>query len=245
MRLFNDDCFNVFEQIIKDNEKVDLILTDPPYGSHKCSFDIILPFDEMWSKINKIAKENTPIILFGTQPFTSLLISSNLKNFKYSLIWKKSKCGSPLTAKFRPMARHEDILIFEKKGKKTNYYPIMEKGDPYKRKWTENKVNNLGYGIKGVETENYGTRYPISILDFPQKWRRQDQIHSFQKPVELLEYLIKSYSKEGDLILDFTAGSFSSAIAAYNTKRSFIGIEKDKFIFDKAIERLKNLNINF
>jgi DNA modification methylase len=121
----------------------------------------------------------------------------------------------------------------------------MEKGDPYKRKWTENKVNNLGYGIKGVETENNGTRYPISILDFPQKWRRQDQIHSFQKPVELLEYLIKSYSKEGDLILDFTAGSFSSAIAAYNTKRSFIGIEKDKFIFDKAIERLKNLNINF
>lgn len=226
------------DQLINDNMKIDLILTDPPYGSHKCSFDIVLPFDEMWQRINLLSKPHTPILLFGTQPFSSLLISSNIKNFKYSLIWKKSKCGSPLTAKYRPMARHEDILVFEKTGKKTNYYPMMEKGEPYKRKWTENKANNLNYGIKGVQTDNKGTRYPISILDFPQKWRRQDQIHSFQKPVELLEYLINTYSKEGDTILDFTGGSFSSAIAAIKTNRKYIGIEKDEEIFDKGYKNI-------
>lgn len=175
----NNDCFITMDKLIDNNIKFDLILTDIPYGSHNCSFDIVLPFNEMWKRINLLSKKHTPIILFGTQPFSSLLISSNIKNFKYSLIWKKSKCGSPLTAKYRPMARHEDILIFEKNGDKTNYYPIMENGIPYQRKWTENKNNNLNYGIKGIQTNNLGTRYPISVLDFPQKWRRQIRcIHS-------------------------------------------------------------------
>lgn len=196
----------------------------------------------MWEQLNRIIKPNGAIALFGSEPFSSALRMSNIKNYKYDWVWRKSKCGSPLTAKYKPLTKHENISIFERKGKRVNYNPQMKEGEPYKRKYTTNKANNMKFGIKGAEADNKGTRHPDCILDFPQKWRRQDQLHPTQKPVPLLEYLIKTYTQENEVVLDFTAGSFSTAIACINTNRGFIGIEKDEEYFKIGEERIKNHN---
>ncbi len=240
IRLIQGDCLKIMDELIIQNIKVDAIITDPPYGTTKNKWDSIIPFEDMWLRINKLIKPNGAIVLFGSEPFSSALRMSNIKNYKYELIWKKSKCGSPLTAKYKPLTKHENISIFELKGRKIVYNPQMKVGEPYARKYTPNKVNNMQFGIKGVETNNIGTRHPDCILDFPQKWRRQDQIHPTQKPVELLEYLIKTYTNEGDLVLDFTAGSFTTAIACLNTKRDFIGIELDDTYFDIGTKRVES-----
>ena len=155
------------------------------------------------------------------------------------MVWKKSKCGSPLTAKYMPLKKHEMVLVF---GEPAAYYePQMSKGTPYKRKYTPNKVNNLGYGIQGVETDNKGTRHPTTVLDFPQKWRRQDQIHPTQKPVELIEFLVKSYCPEGGLVLDNCMGSGTTAVACINTNRKFIGFEIEEKYFKIANVRIIEL----
>ena len=194
----------------------------------------------MWEQLERIIKPNRAIVLFGSQPFTSVLISSNIKKFKYEWIWEKSKSGSAFTAKYRPVNKHENILVF---GKGTLLYnPILTEGTPYSRNHdvSECDINNHGIGFnrKVVKTENTGFRYPITVQKFQQKWRRQDQVHPTQKPVELMEYLIKTYSNEGDTILDFTSGSFTTGVAAVNTNRKFIGIEKDKIYFDIGINRI-------
>ena len=238
-KLYNGDCLEVMDNLIEQGVTVDAIITDPPYGTTACKWDSIIPFDEMWERINKLIKSNGAIVLFGSEPFSSALRMSNIKNYKYELIWKKSKCGSPLTAKYKPLTKHENISIFERKGKRITYNPQMKKGTPYKRKYTPYKVNNLQFGIKGVGMDNKGTRHPDCILDFPQKWRRQDQIHPTQKPVELMEYLIKSYTNENDIVLDFTMGSGTTGVACKNTNRGFIGIELDKGYFNIAMERIE------
>jgi site-specific DNA-methyltransferase (adenine-specific) len=135
------------------------------------------------------------------------------------------------------MKRHENILVFGKSA--SAYYPQMEKGKPYKRAYTPNKKNNMEYGIKGVSTDNKGTRYPISILDFAQQWRRQDQVHPTQKPVALLEYLIKTYTNEGETVLDNTMGSGSTMVACVNTNRKGIGIEMDEKYFEISKNRVE------
>ena len=137
-----------------------------------------------------------------------------------------------------PLKKHENILVF---GESAAYYePQMQKGKPYKRKYTPNKINNLGFGIKGVQTDNKGTRHPTTILDFPQKWRRQDQLHPTQKPVELMEFLVKSYCPENGTVLDFTMGSGSTGVACRNTNRNFIGIEIDENYYNIAKERIED-----
>jgi site-specific DNA-methyltransferase (adenine-specific) len=153
------------------------------------------------------------------------------------LIWQKSKCGSPLSAKFMPLKKHETILVFGDKA--SLYNPQMTLGTPYKRKYTPNKSNNMKYGINGAGANNEGTRFPSSVLSFPQKWRRQDQFHPTQKPVELLEYLIKIYTNEGMTVLDNTMGSGSTMVACVNTNRNGIGIELDENYYNIACERVK------
>lgn len=241
INLFNKDGLKVMDFLIEKNIKVDCIIVDPPYGKTACEWDKIIPFEKMWDRINKIIKPHGAIIVFGAEPFSSLLRVSNIKNYKYELIWKKSKCGSPLTAKYKPMTKHENISIFERNGKRVNYYPQMLPGTPYKRKYTENKKNSMKFGIKGVTTNNIGTRHPDCILDFPQKWRRQDQLHPTQKPVELIEWLLKSYTLEKDLVLDFTMGSGTTGVACLNLNRKFIGVELEKTFFEIAKERIENL----
>lgn len=237
IELYNDDCIVIMRQLIERGIKVDAIIADIPYGIHNNKFDTLIPFNEMWDCLIKLVKDKGNIVLFASGLFTYKLALSNEKLFRYELVWKKSKCGSPLTAKYMPLKKHENILVF---GKSAAYYePQMQIGTPYKRKYTPNKVNNLGFGIKGVQTDNKGTRHPTTILDFPQKWRRQDQLHPTQKPVELMEFLVKSYCPKNGIVLDFTMGSGSTGVACMNTERDFIGIEIDEKYFNIAKTRIK------
>ena len=241
VNLMKGDCLERMKEI--PDGSVDMVLTDPPYQTTQNKWDSIIPFDSMWEQLKRVVKPNGACVLFSAQPFTTNLIYSNMKCFKYSMVWKKSKCGSPLTAKYKPLTKHEDINVFSLHNKTLKYYPQMSEGKPYKRKFTENKVNNMGFGIKGVETDNKGTRHPTTILDYPQQWRRQDQVHPTQKPTELMEFLIKSFSMEGETVLDFTFGSGSTGVACVNTNRNFIGIEMDENYFNIAESRInKALN---
>ena len=238
IELYNDDCLVIMRQLIERGIKVDAIIADIPYGIHNNKFDTLIPFNEMWDCLIKLVKDKGNIVLFASGLFTYKLALSNEKLFRYELVWKKSKCGSPLTAKYMPLKKHENILVF---GKSAAYYePQMQIGTPYKRKYTPNKVNNLGFGIKGVQTDNKGTRHPTTILDFPQKWRRQDQLHPTQKPVELMEFLVKSYCPKNGIVLDFTMGSGSTGVACLNTNRRFVGIELDENYFNIAKERMES-----
>lgn len=234
--LYNGDCLELMWQI--PDKSVDCIISDLPFGSTSCSWDVVIPFEPLWEQYDRIVKPKGNVILFGAGLFAYKLALSNEKKFRYELIWKKSKCGSPFTAKYMPMKKHENILVF---GESASYYePQMEEGTPYHRNWTPNKVNNMKYGISGVSTNNKGTRYPTTILDFPQKWRRQDQLHPTQKPVELMEWLVKSYCPEGGIVLDNCMGSGSTGVACVNTGRKFIGIEKDEKYFNMSRNRIQN-----
>lgn len=236
IKLYNGDCLELMPQI--PDKSVDCIISDLPFGSTSCSWDVVIPFEPLWEQYDRIVKPKGNVILFGAGLFAYKLALSNEKKFRYELIWKKSKCGSPFTAKYMPMKKHENILVF---GESASYYePQMEEGTPYHRNWTPNKVNNMKYGISGVSTDNNGTRYPTTILDFPQKWRRQDQLHPTQKPVELMEWLVKSYCPEGGVVLDNCMGSGSTGVACVNTGRKFIGIEKDEKYFNMTRNRIQN-----
>ena len=232
------DCLERMKEI--PNGSVDSIICDPPYGTTACKWDSVIPLDKMWVELKRIINPNGACVLFSSQPFTTNLIYSNMDCFKYSMVWKKSKCGSPLTAKYKPLTKHEDVNVFSLHKKTLKYYPQMTEGKPYKRKFTENKVNNMGFGIKGVVTNNTGTRHPTTVLDYPQQWRRQDQVHPTQKPVELMEFLVKSFTQENETVLDFTFGSGSTGVACVNTGRKFIGIEKDEKYFDIAVNRMND-----
>lgn len=236
--LVNNDCLKVLSKI--PDKSVELICCDLPYQIHACEWDILIDMKILWKEYERILKPGGNILLFGTGIFAFKLALSNEKMFRYDLVWKKSKCGSPLTAKYMPLKKHELILVF---GKPAAYYnPQMLEGKSYKRKPTPNLNNNLNYGIKTVvNTDNKGTRHPSTVLDFSQIWRRQDQVHPTQKPVELLEWLINSYSKECDTVLDNCMGSGTCGVAAKNLNRKFIGIEKDEKFFEICKKRILNI----
>jgi len=236
-QIYLGNCLELMQQL--DEKSIDCIICDPPYGSHTIEWDKPLPFDKLWEQYERIIKPNGNILIFAFNMFAHKLALSNEKLYRYDLIWKKSKCGSPLTAKYMPMKKHEYILVFGKSAAK--YNPQMTEGEPYKRKWTPNKVNNMQYGIEGVVTNNKGTRHPTTILDFQQKWRRQDQLHPTQKPIELLEWLIKTYSNEHDIVLDNCMGSGTTIVAAINTNRQYIGMDTDENYFNITQNRIENL----
>lgn len=242
MQLIKGECIEVMKTI-QDNS-IDAIITDPPYGTTACKWDSIIDLDLMWKELNRVIKPNGAIVLFGSEPFSSALRMSNIKNYKYDLIWKKSKCGSPFTAKYKPLNKHENISIFEQKGGRTTYNPQKVQGKPYKR-ISKKGVNNMMFGAKAdfEYGSSDGKRHPSTILDFPQKWRRQDQVHTTQKPIELMEWLIKTYTNENETVLDFTMGSGSTGVASKNTNRNFIGIELDDNYFNIAKERINNINL--
>ena len=236
--LYKGDCITIMRQLINEGVKVDAVICDIPYGIHNNKFDSVIPFDDMWDCLNKLVKPKGNVVLFSAGLFTAKLMMSNEKKWRYDMVWQKSKCGSPLTAKYMPLKKHEIINVF---GEPASYYePQMTTGKPYRRKYTPNKVNNLGYGINGVQTDNKGTRHPTTILNFPQKWRRQDQLHPTQKPVELMEFLVKSYCPEEGVVIDFCAGSGSTGVACVKSNRKFIGIEIDESYFNIMKERIEN-----
>ena len=240
MKLIHGECLDEMDKLIAQGIKVDMILCDLPYGVTACKWDVIIPFDKLWQRYDYLIKENGAVILFGTQPFTSYLIMSNIKRFKYELIWHKNRSGSCFTAKYRPVSKHENILVFGKG--KIKYNPQMLEGEPYRRihRVSDNYINNhgLGFNKKEVTIENKGERFPGSVQYFPQNWRRQAQIHPTQKPVELCEWLIKSYTDEGDLILDNCMGSGTTGVACKNLNRDFVGIEIDQKYLCISEERI-------
>lgn len=232
--LIHGDCLIEMQKI--PNSSVDMILCDLPFGVTKNAWDVVIPFDRLWNEYNRIIKENGAIVLFGSQPFTSLLITSNLPMFRYSLVWEKNKFSDFLNAKRKPMKINEDIAVFYKK--QPTYNPQYWYSTPYTRWNTQSAVDKqTNYGS---HKENYveskdGKRLPTSILKFNRVERPQ---HPTQKPVDLLEWLIKTYTNEGDLVLDNCMGVGSTGVACKNLHRSFIGIELDKTYFDLASSKL-------
>ena len=231
------------DKLIEKGIKFDAIITDPPYGTIKNSWDEIIPFKEMWERINQIIKDNCPILLFGNEPFTSKLICSNLKGFKFRWDWDKKIPSGVGYAKYRPMQQTEDIIVFSKNGDKINYYPQMIKRDqPIKsggNKIKENTCSTLA-GIDSTKEykKTYEYKNPTTLISFDKV--RRGSLHPTQKPIPLLEYFVKTYTKENDLILDFTCGSGTTLVAARNLKRKAIGIELEEKYCDVSKQRLEN-----
>lgn len=243
IKLIKGDCLAEMYSI--PDKSVDCIICDLPYevlnkGNKHAQWDKMLPLDKLWKQYNRVIKDNGAIILFGQGMFTARLMMSNSKMWRYNLIWQKGgRCSGFLNAKKMPLREHEDILVFYKS--LPTYNPQMVKCEPHQRNHSrgkqEKEQTNRCYGTFG-KTESIITdyKYPKSILNFKKP---HPQIHPTQKPVELIEYLIKTYSNEGDLILDNTAGSMTTAIASINTNRKCICIEKDDKYFEIGSERVR------
>ena len=241
-KLYQGDCLEVMDKLIEESLKVDMILTDVPYGTTACKWDSVIPFDKMRERCNKLIKDNGVILLFGSQPFTSCLITSNLKGFKYRWDWNKKIPSGMGYAKYRPMQQTEDICIFTQKGEKTIYNPQMIKRDKPIKSGGNTKQASVYSGFKCIgEGKEYKKTYeyknPVTLIEFDKI--RKGSVHPTQKPVALLEYLIKTYTNENDLVLDFTMGSGSTGVAALNINRNFIGIELDENYFNIAKNRLE------
>lgn len=240
MNLMQGDCLERMKEIPAGS--VDMVLTDPPYGTTACKWDSIIPLEPMWEHLKRVIKPNGAIVMTASQPFTTTLIASNMKMFKYELIWKKQQGTSPGIAKYRPMPAHENIVVFGLG--KTTYNPVMRTGfKPWSRVETGKKLNNEhGYGYKNKEgfvKQGGTTRFPLSHIDVTQEKGRSKQQHPTQKPVALMEYLIKTYTNEAESVLDFTMGSGTTGVACANLNRDFIGIEKDLDYFNIALERIE------
>ena len=229
IELYNGDCLDVMKQI--PDKSVDMVLCDLPYGTTSCSWDIIIPFEPLWEQYKRITKENSAIVLFGSEPFSSALRMSNIKNYKYDWVWNKKQTGNPFLAKKQPLKIHENIMVFN-----TSFYePIMRVGK-MRIKGGSKHSNIKVFG--GTDKTKNNLYYPTSILDFPNCATKSTKLHPTQKPVALCEYLIKTYTNEGDLVLDNCAGSMTTGIACQNLNRNCILIEKDKKYFGIGKKRL-------
>ena len=237
-KIYNGDCLEVMDELIDSNIKFDMVLTDMPYGTTRNKWDTVIPLNELWIKLKKITNPNTPILLFAQTPFDKVLGCSNLKMLKYEWIWEKEQGTGFLNAKKMPLKSHENILVFYEKMPIYNPQMVGDEIRKVKRNTDEYKSTNYNTHIEIKESE-YKGRYPKSIIKFN---RDKIKLHPTQKPVALLEYLIKTYTNEGGLVLDFTMGSGSTGVACLNTNRKFVGIELEKEYFNIATNRLKDIN---
>ena len=245
IELKQGDCLELMKDI--PDGSVDLVLTDPPYGTTACKWDSVIPFEPMWEQLNRIIKPNGAICLFGNEPFTSCLICSNINGFKYRWDWNKKIPSGMGYAKYRPMQQTEDICVFSKGGEKTKYNPQFTKRDKPIKSGGNSIQARVYSGFKCMENGNeykktYDYKNPITLIEFDKV--RKGALHPTQKPVPLLEYLIRTYTNEGETVLDFTMGSGSTGVACVNTNRSFIGIELDENYFKIAENRIKQAIID-
>lgn len=245
-KLIHGDCITEMKKLIDDDVKVDLILTDLPYGTTQCKWDTIIPFEPMWECITQLTYENTPILLFGQEPFSSHLRLSNLKNYRYDWIWNKKIGTNYLNANKMPLPSHEIIHVFYKKlpvyNPQKRYVGVKSKTP------NTSKLNNKVYGKLKKRTPyvDDGYRFPLSVIECKTHQGEislSKRVHPSQKPVHLLEYFIKTYSNERDIVLDFTMGSGSTGVACQNTNRDFIGIELDESYFEIAKKRLNENSV--
>lgn len=232
------DCLERMKEI--PSGSIDMVLTDPPYGTTACKWDSIIPLEPMWEQLKRVIKPNGAIVLFGSQPFTSTLVASAYELFRYSWVWNKNKGSGHLNANRIPMKYHEDILVFSEKP--CVYYPQDTEGHK-PMNYAVNKQNNINGKHGSVVTDAKSTsRKPRSVLDFSvvnnDGSTDGGRFHPTQKPVALMEYLIKTYTNESETVLDFTMGSGTTGVAALRNGRKFIGIELDKDYFNIAAERI-------
>jgi site-specific DNA-methyltransferase (adenine-specific) len=231
-KLLSGDCLDVLPTI--EDDSIDMLLVDLPYGTTACKWDSIIPLDKLWVQYNRICKKNAAMVFTAAQPFTTILAASNLKYFKYEWIWEKPQGTNPMNSKIMPLKSHENILIFYRK--KPTYNPQMWQSTPYQGFVSEtSKIGEVyGSAVSKHRDNPTGSRYPKTILRF-----KQDKgLHPTQKPVDLMEYFINTYSNLGDVVLDNCMGSGTTGIACKNTGRQFIGIEKDPDYFKLAQTRI-------
>lgn len=234
INLRQGDCLELMKEI--PDKSIDMILCDLPYGTTACKWDIVIPFEPLWEQYNRIIKDNGNIVLFSKQPFTTILNNSNFKLFKYELIWCKQQATNPLCAKKRIMPIHENISIFYKKLGTYNPQMVYGKGN-YKGFRGEKTIGEIYGENKSIHRDcSDGSRYPTSVLYYNNV---RKNIHPTQKPLDLIKYLVKTYSNENDLVLDNCMGSGSTGVACVNTNRNFIGIELDENYFNIAKERIE------
>ena len=237
IKLYKGDCLEIMDKLIAKGVKVDAIICDLPYGTTACKWDSIIDLDLLWEQYKRIIKDNGAIVLTASQPFTTKLISSNYEMFRYEWIWEKTLFSNFALVKKQPAKLHENILVFYKK--QPIYNPQMQEGKPYTdkpRKRTMGVINNA-IGMKKA-IENKGERYPSSVQKFSNG--NNGTQHPTQKPISLMEYIVKTYTNEGDIVLDNTMGSGTTGVACVNTNRNFIGIEKDEKYFEIAKNRIND-----
>jgi DNA modification methylase len=236
LQLIYGDCLEKMKDI--PDKSIDMILCDLPYGTTACKWDIIIPFEPLWEQYKRIIKDKGAIVLFGSEPFSSYLRMSNIKNYKYDWVWNKKLAGNGILAKKQPLKIHEIISVFNS----GIYYPQKTVGKMRSKMTSGIKICELnnGDGVKGVDEYKNNLYYPTSIQEFGIGNLRIGRLHPTQKPVPLLEYLIKTYTLEGETVLDNTMGSGSTGVACINTGRDFIGIEKDEDYFLIAKQRIKD-----
>ena len=240
--LVNADCLDAMEFI--EDESVDMILCDLPYETTACKWDQVIPFGPLWEAYNRIAKPNAAIVLTASQPFTSALVMSNPQAFKYAWVWEKSKASNFLQARKQVLKAHEDVLVFSKTTPR--YFPQLTAGAAFKGEGRSKKGSNWD-GVNKVpnstkRADNNGTRFPRSVQYFATaESEKTGALHPTQKPVALFEYLLRTYTQEGETVLDNCMGSGTTGVACLNTGRKFIGIEKDKKYFSTAKSRIEGL----
>jgi site-specific DNA-methyltransferase (adenine-specific) len=245
--LYNDDCIAVMK--ILPDESVDCVICDPPYGTTSLSWDSVIPLQELWTELKRIRKANSPIVMFASQPFTTTLINSNINEFKYCLVWEKSKAANFQQAPNMPLKKHEDIVVFSdgvvghkvQTDRRMTYNPqgVVEVDRFIKRDKIDDphgyyRENGIYKGYKQTVSN-----YPSSILKFGNS---HNPNHPTQKPIDLMEFLVNTYSNEGEVVLDFTMGSGSTGVAAVKNNRKFIGIELEKTYFDIAKKRIEEVD---
>jgi len=231
--LIKGDCLELMKEI--QTGSIDAVIADIPYGTTACKWDDVINFELMWEQLNRIIKPNGVIVLFGSEPFSSALRMSNIKNYKYDWVWNKKNSGSGLLAKRQPLKITELIHVFSKNPHK--YYPIMVRGKMRNKKSYGSKKGSVTGEIKAGENNYNDLYYPKNIIEISNASQKGKQ-HPTQKPVELMEYLIKTYTNKNETVLDFTMGSGSTGVACKNLNRNFIGIEQDEKYFEIAKERI-------
>ena len=243
VKLLQGDCLELMKDI--PDGSIDMILADLPYGTTACRWDSIIPFEPLWEQYERVIKDNGAIVLFGKNPFTSNLIMSNPNLFRQTLVWEKHKASDFMMSKKRILTKHEDIMVFYKK--LPTYNPQMEEGKPYKKRSSRHKnlegnaVGTRG-NIKYSEDLDTSKRYPTSVLKFSNHFQKENKYHPTQKPVTLMEYLIKTYTNEGETVLDNVMGSGTTGVACKNLNRNFIGMELDEEYFKIATERINEMS---
>jgi site-specific DNA-methyltransferase (adenine-specific) len=251
-KLYNGDCLEVMDRLIENGVVVDMILCDPPYAKTRGKWDVIIPLDKMWERLNKLIKPNGAVCIFGNEPYSSMVRASNFADYKYDWKWVKNRATGFANCNYRPMSRYEDIMVFSKAnassgGKKNSmvYNPQgliasgkVKKNTPKRHGLIQNDTNNVGKNNALMQETEYVqkfTNYPDNILEFSCE---QKYVHPTQKPTALLEYLLSTYTQENELILDFTMGSGSTGVACMNLNRRFIGIELDEKYFNIGVNRI-------